>query len=539
MATDNVFITDESYYGPRGGFDVEDVLVPRRPNIDWFSTPPQVGGVSFAGGLGNQSGNQQSMNGLDLSGIQPMRQRRGLMEQAALRGIDAFDMISGVDKNAYLGKTLANEIAYEKALAEEDPEGKAADINRAKILSQRAYATDDVELKKKYGAAIKRLLPQETQGLDDLAASEFFTGGEKMEVEKLKAATQLAKQKLANEGALAKTEKQNEGKITIQDMKNEARKQHDDLDAELKLALKDKDYERAAMIRDKMTNLKAFEKEADLYRELVKQENQNYRTEYAQNAATDRTNITQGGANYRANLSADAKRYAADSAFDRTKYTQDAATDREIIKQQGALERAQAKAATISQKAVDTVSGVNSQTGEIVPSEGIIEAVGLMDKYPGLFSEMTSKFLDTVPGRVTGILSPSEIQIRERALQELQPLVKQSVQNLMQIFPKGASGIINTPKEQELFLPVADAIKSGNKNRIMGALKAYYGGMYDAAASAGEKPVISRKDYISLMMTGKTSDGRTKVSLKEAPVAQGNFVGNSKKGGKVIELDFD
>ena len=65
-------------------------------------------------------------------------------------------MISGVDKNAYLGKTLANEIEYEKKLMEEDPEGYQADVNRAKILSQRAYETDDIEWKKKYGAAIKK-----------------------------------------------------------------------------------------------------------------------------------------------------------------------------------------------------------------------------------------------------------------------------------------------------------------------------------------------------------------------------------------------
>ena len=195
--------------------------------------------------------------------VQPMRHRRSGLEQSLLMAKDVFDSISGVDPNAYLGKTAELANRYDTTRMEEDPEGKAVDYNRAKILSQRAYATKDPEMKKKYGAVIKRLLPRETQGLDDLTASEFLISSEKMEIEKLKAATQLAKEKMKGEYSLEKTDKQNENKITIQDMKNAATQEHDVLQYDLKMALADKDYEKAVMIRDRMDELEQFKKAVD------------------------------------------------------------------------------------------------------------------------------------------------------------------------------------------------------------------------------------------------------------------------------------
>lgn len=358
---DNVTVTDESYlgarngFGPRegvnvtvdsyngamNGFGVEDYLIPRRPTTTadvWFEPYRGAVGVSYAGGLGNPSGNQQGENtattglgiealtqgrkglaaqDVDLSNIKPQRQRRSLMLQAAMRGVDLFDMISGVDKNAYLGKTLANEIEYEKKLMEEDPEGYQADVNRAKILSQRAYETDDVELKKKYGAAIKKLLPFETQGLDDLTASGFYTGNEKMEIERLKAATQIAKQKLANEGGMEKMLAQNQGKIDVQNLKNASNEQiadakisaQRDIAAEnnaYKMAIAQGRYDNALQIQQMRNqtqrDVAALNNETKLRQEGMRQEGQNYRMRENNEAKMDLERLKQEGSMARQQL---------------------------------------------------------------------------------------------------------------------------------------------------------------------------------------------------------------------------------------------
>lgn len=339
FGVDNVSVTDESYVGARNsGFGVEDYLIPRKPTTTadmWFEPYKDTSGVSYAGGLSNPSGSQQSesrtatgldvemlankRNGLkaedvDLSEVKPQRQRRSPMLQAAMRGVDLFDMISGVDKNAYLGKTLANEIEYEKKLMEEDPEGYQADVNRAKILSQRAYETDDVELKKKYGAAIKKLLPFETQGLDDLTASGFYTGNEKMEIERLKAATQIAKQKMANDTTLEKTSMQNEGKITVQGMKNESAEAINDAKVQAqrdiatennmyKQAIKEGDWANAyklQQMRDQtQRDVAVLNNATRLEQEGMRQEGQNYRSDSTNQTRLAQEGMRQEGQNYR------------------------------------------------------------------------------------------------------------------------------------------------------------------------------------------------------------------------------------------------
>lgn len=560
---DNVTITDESYVGPRGGFGVEDYLVPKRPTTTadiWFEPYQDTAGLSLSGGLNNPSGNQQSeakadtglkAEDVDLSRVQPQRRRRSFGVQAMARGIDLFDMISGVDKDAYLGKTLANEIEYEKKLAEEDPEGYQADVNRAKLLSQRAYETEDVELKKKYGAAIKKLLPAETAGLDDLTASAYYTGNEKMEIEKLKASTQLAREKVKGEYGLQKQELSNENRLDVQGMKNDARKEHDALQYDLEMAKKDKDFERYAMIRDRMEELKEFEKAADYEREILKQAEANYRTEYAADRALEGRQYTADlgleGRQYTADMGYQGRVYTADSAFDRTKYAQDAATERTRMQQEGAYQRALVAADARIKAAKKSGSGVDTMTGDVIPSGGVVEAMNFIEEHPDLFTA-TNALIDTRLGRAVGALSDETITARDNVKQELSTLVRASVQNLMQLFPKGGSGVINTAKEQEFFVPVAAAIASGEKNKIIPAVKAFYGQMYDACAAAGEEPLISRAEYIKLMTTGSTSDGRTRITrgnkttaFGEAPAQQksaSDFGGYRTKDG-FIALSFD
>lgn len=560
---DNVTITDESYVGPRGGFGVEDYLIPKRPTTTadtWFEPYQDTAGLSLSGGLNNPSGNQQSeakadtglkAEDVDLSRIQPQRRRRSFGVQAMARGIDLFDMISGVDKDAYLGKTLANEIEYEKKLAEEDPEGYQADVNRAKLLSQRAYETEDVELKKKYGAAIKKLLPAETAGLDDLTASAYYTGNEKMEIEKLKASTQLAREKVKGEYGLQKQELSNENRIDVQGMKNDARKEHDALQYDLEMAKKDKDFERYAMIRDRIEELKEFEKAADYEREILKQAEANYRTEYAADRALEGRQYTADlgleGRQYTADMGYQGRVYTADSAFDRTKYAQDAATERTRMQQEGAHQRALIAADARIRSSKNSSNGVDVATGDIIPSGGVVEAMNFIGDNPELFTA-TNALIDTRLGRAVGLLSDETIAARDNVKQELSTLVRASVQNLMQLFPKGGSGVINTAKEQEFFVPVAAAIASGEANKIVPAVKSFYGQMYDACAASGEKPLISRSEYIRLMTTGSTSDGRTRISRgnnsassSEAPAQQksaSDFGGYRTKDG-FIALSFD
>lgn len=416
--------------------------------------------------------------------VQPMRHRRSGLEQGLLMAKDVFDSISGVDPNAYLGKTaqLANQ--YDKVRMEEDPEGHQIDLNRAKILSQRAYATNDPETKKKYGAAIKRLLPRETQGLDDLTASEFLISSEKMEIEKLKAATKLKQEELKGTYGLQKQELSNQGKVTIQDMKNAATQEHDALQYSLKMALADKDYEKAVMIRDRMDALEQFKKEADYARSEMQEQ---YRLEGKQYTADKGYQRAVDVANINANSREGVARINAQS--------------REAVANINALSRQQA--AQLKANAAATASGTN-ELGDIIPSQGVVDAITLIENNPGQFDEFAN-WADTSVGRFFGLLSEKGVKNRSEATMALQETVTGSVMNLMKLFPKGGASVINSGTEQKRFAPIAEIIASGRGNKIVPAVKSYYGGLYDAAQKvAGEKAPITREEYVNLMVYGNT-----------------------------------
>lgn len=245
--------------------------------------------ISFGGGLAfdnirrpDQAEVSPNFNPLAMV---PARHRRSDAERYLAFAKDAFDYVSGLDPKGFLGKTEQMMNNYDKMRMEEDPEGYQIDMNRAKSLSQRAYATNDPELKKKYGAAIKQLLPRETQGMDDLTASEFLIGNEKLDLEKIKAANRLAVQALKNQGGLDTAGLKADSAERIASMKAENALEIKMLDGEMKQALKDKDFEKAAMIQDKIMERTIAAKEMDFDREVMKQ-----------GAATERTNIQQEGA---------------------------------------------------------------------------------------------------------------------------------------------------------------------------------------------------------------------------------------------------
>lgn len=465
-APSNVSVSNESYI-PQGGLAVDDVLAPNKPNIDWFSgdNAKGVDEAQVMSALAKEQVPQEEKKApVDLSGLNvlPQRRRRSKGEEALAAAKDVFDLVSGVDPNAYIGKTLEGMNRYDETRAKEDPEGYQADMNRAKVLSQKAYNEKDPEVKKKYGAMIKRLLPYETQGLDDLTASEFLVSAEKMEIEKLKAATQLQKQKLANEYGLSKVLALNENKIAVQEMKNAAQAQHDALNYDLRTALADKDYEKASMIRDRMDELERAKSAAD-YQKAV---------DVAKINATSREGVAKINAQSRV----------------------DVANINALSREQVAQLKANIKA---------TANGMN-EIGDIIPSQGIVDAVKLIEDNPNQFDEMAG-WLDTGFGRFFGLLGEKSVRNRSEATMALQEAVTGSVMNLMKLFPKGGASVINSGVEQKRFAPIAEIISSGRGNKIVPALKAYYGGLYDAAQKvAGERAPITREQYVNLMMYGNT-----------------------------------
>ena len=339
---DNVEITEESYVP--GGLGVEDYLIPNRPHIDWGNT-----GVSYAGGFGaseTRTGGrsfggepQVDPEDVDLSDVKPARKRRSSLTNGLFTVADLFKISASMPNvygqsalqpgSAYLGMTEEEANKRAKIRMEEDPEGKEIDINRAKVLSARAAATDDVELKKKYGAAIKQLLPNETQGLDALTASDFFNSTDnKLKLEQIKGFNKLQQIGLQNQGKLDVAGVNNASREGIAAARNATQLQVHELDNAIKQAIADGKNDTALALQDKRAELQTMIHEmdnlADYDRALMQQQHADWRTQYGQDAATNRTQMQQQG------------------AMDRTVYSQDAATDRTRMTQEGANARNEA-----------------------------------------------------------------------------------------------------------------------------------------------------------------------------------------------------
>lgn len=311
----NVEITDESYVP--GGFSVEDYLIPGKPNIDWDSV-----GVSYAGGLSQpeteKEGRSFAGEEPDLSNVKTARKRRSGLENTMLGIADILRISASMPNvygqsaikpgSAYLGMSEEEANRRSKIRMEEDPEGYQIDMNRAKVLSQRALETSDPELRKKYGAAIKELLPDETQGLDDYTASTFFSNADnKLKLEQLKGYNKLQEIAARNAGNLDVAAANNASREFIAAEKVNAQKQMNELDNQIKQAIADGKNDVAIQLLNmkneqsdyihQLDNEAAFAREAlkqagATTRERMSQTGQNYRTEYAQNAATERSKYT-------------------------------------------------------------------------------------------------------------------------------------------------------------------------------------------------------------------------------------------------------
>lgn len=359
---------------------------------------PAVNAISFSGGLdfGNETPQESQQGGqqfadFDPNAYLPARHRRTDKERYFAFAKDAFDYVSGLDKNGFLGKTEQVMNNYDKERMNEDPEGYQIDMNRAKALAQRAYATKDPEMKKKYGAAIKQLLPQETQGMDDLTASEFLVGSEKMEIEKLKAANRLAVQAMKNRGSLDTAGVKADSAERIATMKAENAIELKMLDSEMKQALKDKDFEKAAMIQDKIMERTLAGKEMDFDRAEMQEQYRLQGKEYTADSnlagkvyAADK-NLE--GRTYTADKGYEGKVYAADKGYEGKVYAADKSLEGRKYAADVGLEKAKVQQAAANMRAL--VSGgnkANSQNAKAQAATSMVnyltspEQVAMFDK---------------------------------------------------------------------------------------------------------------------------------------------------------------
>lgn len=487
----------------------EDTLVPQRPIIDWdkeapvWNPTPEELGVSYAGGLPayaidpnqvrsatnayapDQSApaamdpqQYMSANGLlpreplDLSGIQPEAGNNPIPTWARV-GMGLADLlrISGTrgglypetaveDPTAYVGATMDQVLKRQKQEQELEKAAKANDLARAKILSQAAMDETDPARKAEFGRAIKRLLPRETQGLDDITAAGMFTGDDKIALEKEKQKGRMSLQALKDLGAMDRLGVKGQQASDLENQKHGNRMEE----------LRAKFSEMGGLERMKAAN----------------------------------------------RLELDAQKHAH-------------SLELQGLKDEAAMARtlAQVNAKLAKSGSVDATEKNWADKALIEPDQGVVEALRMMEENKSAFSP-TAAALDTKIGRVTPLISNETLQLRNTVRANLQTVVQESTANLMQLFPKGGSGVINTATEQRLFLPVAEAIASGEYNKILPQIRAFYGNMYDAAQRyAGEKAPISRDEYVRLMTTGMTSDGLTSVPRVSQPAPASIGVGDT------------
>lgn len=504
-----------------------DYLIPQRPIIDWdeeakkdaeevqkdaeeavvapVSVPDDVG-VSYAGGLSDYAIDPEqvrsatnayapdqatpaavdpmqylSANGLlplDLENVKPEAEKEAIPTWArvALGLADAL-RISGTrgglfpetaveDKNARIGGTTSELIDNMKKEVELDKAIRANDLARAKILSQAAMSETDPARKAEYGKAIKRLLPRETQGLDDITAAGMFTGDDKIALEREKQKGRMDLQTLKNLAALDQLSAKGVQASGLEDQKSQNRIEET-------------------------------------------------RAKFAEQTKLEQLK-TQGRAELNAQKHADALELQGKK--------DEAAYVRALAQIDAKLKAASLKGTGggVSQEQVDFWKN----KANLEPDEGVVEAIKTINENRDMFSP-TSSALDTKVGRTLPLLiSNNTIAVRNKVKAKLNSLVRESAKNLMQLFPKGGASVINTATEARLWNPIAQAIDSGEWTQIIPFVEEYYGNMYDAAkAVANEEAPISRQEYINLMTKGATSGGLTSISMKQkTDTSSGNTI---------------
>ena len=273
----------------------DDYLIPNKPNTWGLAIPEENSAASFVGGLSNSSnsanmsGAQNSLSGLDVA---PARSRRHGLNVAALGLLDTLSIMAG-DPNAYIGQSMERANAFQKTRMEEDPEGYQIDMNRAKVLSQKAYQETDPVKKAIYGREIKKLLPEETQGLDDLTAADMFTSNEKIELERLKQAGRMQLQESKNRNAYNVATLKTMSAEQINREKLETQWDIEKLKAEYNKAIQEGKNETALtiqeMITDRQYDLHMMDNAAKLKQTEMQQREQTKRTVIQQEGQTTRT----------------------------------------------------------------------------------------------------------------------------------------------------------------------------------------------------------------------------------------------------------
>ena len=262
-----------------------------------------------AGGLFAEENNTEAPSysgGLDL-GVNPARKRRTPLQNTMLAIADLFNISASRPNvfgqsalqpgSAYLGQSEEQANARQKTRMEEDPEGYQIDLNRAKLLSQKAQNETDPAKKAIFGREIKKLLPNETQGLDDLMAADFLVGDDKfkqkMQLEQLKGLNRLQLQQLKNSGNMDVAALKASSAEEINQAKLDTQWDIATLNNEYKKAIADGNNERAItvaqMITDRQTDLAMLNNAAKLKQTEMQQTGQNYRTAMQQEGAMSRT----------------------------------------------------------------------------------------------------------------------------------------------------------------------------------------------------------------------------------------------------------
>lgn len=467
--------------------------------------------AAFGSGLSFDKPNKDDNPNLDVSNVDKQRKTFSPLAIMGSLFIDALGESAGVE-GAKMGGTMERMAQARKLRAESDPEGTQADLNRAKLLSRRAAETDDPAKKAEYGAAIKKLFPMETQGLDDITASYLYMAdNDKLQLEMLKGENALRKQMLINQGRIENTGLANEGKRDVANinalsreqvttLNNDTRREVALLQAEARKAIAEGNNARAleiaGIVDQRMRDLAIV--------------NGEYRLQNTGLANQGRMDVA--GLNATAAMDRLLTKGAQDMRLQAAKYASQLEIER--LRGENRLNVANIAAATrerVAKMGIKEAGPALLQNGqELVPSQGVIDALADIEANPSAY-DARAALLDTKLGRAVGVISEKSSNRRANTQIMLNQLVQDSAQSLMAIFPKGGSGVINSGVEQKLFIPIADIIANGSGAQIIGAVKGYYGRLYDAAASYGERPPITRQEYIDYMTKGIKPKGLNKV----------------------------
>jgi hypothetical protein len=286
-------------------------------------------------------------------------------------------------------------------------------------LSQKAYQETDPVKKAIYGREIKKLLPEETQGLDDLTAADMFTSNEKIELERLKQTGRIQLQQLKNSGNMDVATLKASSAEEINQAKLDTQWDIATLNNEYKKAIADGNNERAItvaqMITDRQTDLALLNNAAKLKQTEMQQSGQNYRTAMQQEGAMSRTLAQNASREEIARMQADTAR--------------EQIAGRERVAQINADARIKSSASSIGKQQakddMDRANWANIEARHDYQNSRFNEAIDLMSQYT-VFGPAAGRAADwglmsnealEAKGRIKSILT-SAVEERLKAVRE-------------------------------------------------------------------------------------------------------------------------